>query len=100
VSATLLGCRPDAKDPGEHRGSECHRQVGKIEGPEAMSADSDIDEVDHSTRGANAVEEIANCASANESDGGDLHSVFTRGLSVHVGENEQGTEREHDEPPA
>ena len=65
-----------------------------------MRADSDIDEIDHSARGANAVEEIADGAATNESDGGDLDSVFTRRLSVYVSEDEQGTQREHDEPPA
>src|SRR5207237_8448636 len=55
VGPALLSCCPHAKDPGEHRCSESHREVGKIKGPEAMSADSDIDEIDHSTRGANTI---------------------------------------------
>jgi len=99
VGASLIFCCTHAKDPGEHRGSERHGQIGEVESPEAVCADADVDEIDDSARGAEAVEQVADGAPANERDRSDLKPVCTRSLPVHVGQNEERSEGQEHEPP-
>ena len=65
-----------------------------------MRADSDVDEVDHPSRRAEAVEKIAHGAAANEGDRSYLDAVFARGLFVEICENPESSEGEQHEPPA
>jgi hypothetical protein len=98
--ATLFLRRSHDQNPGKHRSAQCHRQIGEIECPESMGADSDVDEIDDAARGADAVEQISDRAPSIQSNRGDLNSIIARCLPVQVGENEQSAERQQDEPPA
>ena len=88
------------ENPGEQKGTNAHRHVGDVEGRPPEIADPNVDEVNHTSRRSDAIDEISNRSAAHKSQCHRAEKIALAGGPVQSPQDHQraGCER-HEDPP-
>src|SRR6185503_19731190 len=81
-------------DPSEQHRADTHRAVGDVEGPESDATRADVDEVHHTERRANAVDQVPRRAAPREAERERLEPLGGRRVAVQVPERDERDDRE------
>ena len=86
--------------PGEEHRSAGHGGIGCVESPEPPAGGANVHKVDNTPRGADAIDQITQCAAGDRGNGESLDDVVSWSRTIEHRECEQGNEGEGCKPPA